>query len=338
VRPLAPPPAWTLVTPYCKRTRPGRGTNTKAAGFPPLSRPSPAAFLPPFALSLAPTHLGWGTRRHFTRRPRDPPVSKRRHLPNQQGRPATSGATTKLDREIARGHNLHAVDICGVVGRLHFRARISTNDSTNVKLNKVFKMCNNVAGQTRQKRINGSEQRLVGLSASNKRISHKVLGETLADHSRLLTRVLKSSLVVRHTEKARECKVNSLSSSSMQQLVSIDERILSISLSRKKKVGCDCALALTCGGDGVPFMDRYDCFLCKAVADQQRNLQVVLYKNPEFLSCFGSEFFLFFFSSRFFFSFFFLCSQGLPRLCNNTCLMQNRKKNVAAQNKALTFV
>jgi hypothetical protein len=71
VRPLAPSPAWTLVTPYCKRTRPGCGTNTKAAGFPPLSRPSPAAFSP-FALGLAPTHLGWGTRRHFTRRPRDP--------------------------------------------------------------------------------------------------------------------------------------------------------------------------------------------------------------------------------------------------------------------------
>jgi hypothetical protein len=80
VRPLAPSPAWTLVTPYCKRTRPGRGTNTKAAGFPPLSRPSPAAFLPPFALSIASTHLGWGTRRYFTRRPRDPPVSKRRHI------------------------------------------------------------------------------------------------------------------------------------------------------------------------------------------------------------------------------------------------------------------
>jgi hypothetical protein len=73
VRPLAPSPAWTLVTPYCKRTRPGRGTNTKAAGFPPLSRPSPATSLPPFALGLTPTHLGWGTRRHFTRRPRDPP-------------------------------------------------------------------------------------------------------------------------------------------------------------------------------------------------------------------------------------------------------------------------
>jgi hypothetical protein len=80
VRPLAPPPAWTLVTPYCKRTRPGRRTNTKAAGFPPLSRPSPAAFLPPFAFGLAPTHLDWSTRRHFTRRPRDPPVSKHRQF------------------------------------------------------------------------------------------------------------------------------------------------------------------------------------------------------------------------------------------------------------------
>jgi hypothetical protein len=40
-----PSPAWTLVTPYCKRTRPGRGTNTKAAGFPPLSRRTPAASL-----------------------------------------------------------------------------------------------------------------------------------------------------------------------------------------------------------------------------------------------------------------------------------------------------
>jgi hypothetical protein len=27
------PPTRTLVTPYCKHTRPGRGTNTKAAGF-----------------------------------------------------------------------------------------------------------------------------------------------------------------------------------------------------------------------------------------------------------------------------------------------------------------
>jgi hypothetical protein len=86
VRPLAPSPAWTLVTPYCKRTRPGRGTNTKSAGFPPLSRPSPATSLSPFALGLAPTHLGWGTRRHFTRRPRDPPVSKHQQFYTQEHR------------------------------------------------------------------------------------------------------------------------------------------------------------------------------------------------------------------------------------------------------------
>jgi hypothetical protein len=73
------PPAWTLVTPYCKRTRPGRGTNTKAAGFPSHACLPPAS-LPPFALRLAPTHLGWGTRRQFTRRSRDPPGLKRRQV------------------------------------------------------------------------------------------------------------------------------------------------------------------------------------------------------------------------------------------------------------------
>jgi hypothetical protein len=62
-------PTRTLVTPYCKRTRPGRGTNTKAAGFPftPVS-----LWFPPFVLRLALTHLGWDTRRQFTRRSRDP--------------------------------------------------------------------------------------------------------------------------------------------------------------------------------------------------------------------------------------------------------------------------
>jgi hypothetical protein len=40
------PPAWTLVTPYCKRTRPGRGTNTKATGSP-FVRLSPSGFFPP---------------------------------------------------------------------------------------------------------------------------------------------------------------------------------------------------------------------------------------------------------------------------------------------------
>jgi hypothetical protein len=73
-----PSPAWTLVTPYCKRIRPGRGTNTKAAGFPPLSRPSPATSLPPFALAHALDPSGLGHAATFTRRLRDPPVSKRR--------------------------------------------------------------------------------------------------------------------------------------------------------------------------------------------------------------------------------------------------------------------
>jgi hypothetical protein len=74
-----PSPAWTLVTPYCKRTRPGHGTNTKAVGFPPLSRPSPATSLPPFALAhtLGPSGLGHAA---LTRRLSDPPVSKRRQV------------------------------------------------------------------------------------------------------------------------------------------------------------------------------------------------------------------------------------------------------------------
>jgi hypothetical protein len=40
------PHAWTLVTPYCKRTRPGRGANTKAAGSTSHACLPPAA-LPP---------------------------------------------------------------------------------------------------------------------------------------------------------------------------------------------------------------------------------------------------------------------------------------------------
>jgi hypothetical protein len=60
VRPLAPSPVWTLVTPYCKRTRPGRGTNTKAAGSPPLSRPISCllAFPPSRSASRRPIWAG----------------------------------------------------------------------------------------------------------------------------------------------------------------------------------------------------------------------------------------------------------------------------------------
>jgi hypothetical protein len=53
----------TLVTPYCKRIRPGRRTTRVTI---PL-----CCF--PLVFRLAPTHLGWDTQRQFTRRSRDPP-------------------------------------------------------------------------------------------------------------------------------------------------------------------------------------------------------------------------------------------------------------------------
>jgi hypothetical protein len=52
------PPAWTLVTPYCKCIRPGRGTNTKVAEFH-LSRLSPSGFfLPSRSVSRRPIWAG----------------------------------------------------------------------------------------------------------------------------------------------------------------------------------------------------------------------------------------------------------------------------------------
>jgi hypothetical protein len=55
---LSPPR--TLVTPYCKRIRPGRRITRVAVLFSPL------------VFHLAPIHLGWDTQRQFTRRSRDP--------------------------------------------------------------------------------------------------------------------------------------------------------------------------------------------------------------------------------------------------------------------------
>jgi hypothetical protein len=69
---LSPSPSRTLVTPYCKRIHPGRRT-TRSRG------------LPLFVFPLAPTHLGWGTQRQFTRRSRNPPGSKHRQLARQVG-------------------------------------------------------------------------------------------------------------------------------------------------------------------------------------------------------------------------------------------------------------
>jgi hypothetical protein len=73
------PSAWTLVTPYCKGTRPGRGTNTKAAGFPFL-RLSPSGFLPP-SRSVSRQPIWAGARGdNLLVGPGTPPGSKRRQL------------------------------------------------------------------------------------------------------------------------------------------------------------------------------------------------------------------------------------------------------------------
>jgi hypothetical protein len=93
VRPLAPSPAWTLVTPYCKRTRLGRGTNTKAAGFPPLSRPSPATFLPLRARPRAdPSGLGHAATFHSSAQ--GPPGLE---TPTKLGRKTPTRASELMD-------------------------------------------------------------------------------------------------------------------------------------------------------------------------------------------------------------------------------------------------
>jgi hypothetical protein len=51
-------PTRTLVTPYCKRTRPERGTNTKAAGFPFYVCLPPALFPPSRSVSRRPIWAG----------------------------------------------------------------------------------------------------------------------------------------------------------------------------------------------------------------------------------------------------------------------------------------
>jgi hypothetical protein len=72
-------PTRTLVTPLLQAHPTWARDNTKVAGF------RFRCFSPPFVLCLAPTHLGWDTRRQFTRRSRDPPGSKRRQLARQVG-------------------------------------------------------------------------------------------------------------------------------------------------------------------------------------------------------------------------------------------------------------
>ena len=61
-------PSRTLVTPYCKRIRPGWRITRAAVPFFPL------------VFHLAPTHLGWDTQRQFYSSVQRPPGSKRRQL------------------------------------------------------------------------------------------------------------------------------------------------------------------------------------------------------------------------------------------------------------------
>jgi hypothetical protein len=60
---------------------PSRTLVTPTASAPTLAQDNTKPWFSPFVFRLAPTHLGWGTQRQFTRRSRDPPGSKRRKLP-----------------------------------------------------------------------------------------------------------------------------------------------------------------------------------------------------------------------------------------------------------------
>jgi hypothetical protein len=77
VRPLAPSPAWTLVTPTASAPDLGAGRTRRPRDF----HLSHARLRPPFSPLRTRSRAdpsGLGHAATFTRRPRDPPVSKRR--------------------------------------------------------------------------------------------------------------------------------------------------------------------------------------------------------------------------------------------------------------------
>jgi hypothetical protein len=74
------PPAWTLVTPYCKCTRPGRRANTKVAGSTSHACLPPAALPPSRFASRRPIWAG-ARGDNLLVGPGTPRVSKCRHLP-----------------------------------------------------------------------------------------------------------------------------------------------------------------------------------------------------------------------------------------------------------------
>jgi hypothetical protein len=110
------PPAWTLVTPTASAPDLGAGQTRRprVSPFTPFS----LRLLPPFALRLAPTHLGWGTRRQFTRRSRDPPGSKRRQLARQVGACCVLTNSFPSNSKWAVSSNLSSPGRCSVSGVL----------------------------------------------------------------------------------------------------------------------------------------------------------------------------------------------------------------------------
>jgi hypothetical protein len=139
-------PRGTLVTPYCKRTRPGRGTNTKAAGFPPLSR-----LLPPFALGLAPTHLGWGTRRHFHSSAQGPPG-----LETPTRIVGKSCQTLFSTSDVSRGP---PPDLAAIVS-LKFTLAVTINMSAFCVTNRIFSILSVLTHHGRQASIPCATQNL----------------------------------------------------------------------------------------------------------------------------------------------------------------------------------
>jgi hypothetical protein len=106
-RPLSP--SQTLVTPYCKRIRPGRRT-TRRLQFP-------LTVFPPFVFRLALTHLGWDTQRQFTRRSRDPPGSKRQLAPQVGACCVLTNSFSSSSRWVVSS-NLSNLGRCSVSGVL----------------------------------------------------------------------------------------------------------------------------------------------------------------------------------------------------------------------------
>jgi hypothetical protein len=104
-------PSRTLVTPYCKRIRPGRRTTRAAV---PL-------IVFPLVFRLTPTHLGWDTQRQFTRRSRDPPGSKRRQLARQVGAGCVLTNSFPSSSRWVVSINLSIPERCSVSGVLSSR-------------------------------------------------------------------------------------------------------------------------------------------------------------------------------------------------------------------------